>query len=67
MTVGLAWIVGLVALVWIMWSTIGYSRMSEPGKQTARVIVGIVAAILLIVLLFGLSGHPLFNQPLFRG
>ena len=52
-------IVGLI--FWLIWWFLGYVGLPEPFNKVARVVVGLVAVIILINLLMGLTGTPLFK------
>lgn len=48
---------------WLIWWFIGYVALPEPFNKVARVIIGLVALIFLLNLLFGMGGHPIFRYP----
>lgn len=49
-------VVGLVC--YLLWWFIGFIGLPEPFDKVARVVVGLIAVVFLINLLFGLMGHP---------
>ena len=52
-------VVGLI--FWVIWWFLGYVGVPEPFNKVARVILGLVALIIVINLLLGLVGSPLFR------
>ncbi len=52
-------IVGLI--FWCIWWFIGYVGIPEPFGKVVRVVVGLVALVLVINLLLGLAGSPMFR------
>lgn len=52
-------VVGLIC--WLLWWLIGYVNLPEPFNKVARVIVAVVAVVVLINFLLGLTGTPLFK------
>jgi len=52
-------VIGLV--LWLVWWFIGYAGIPEPFNKVARVLVGLVAVLVLISLLLGFIGHPIFT------
>ena len=52
-------IAGLI--FWLIWWFIGFVGIPEPFNKVLRVIVGAVAMLLLINLLLGVAGHPVFR------
>jgi len=52
-------IIGLV--LWLVWWLIGFAGIPEPFNKVARVVVGLVAVLILISILLGFIGHPIFT------
>ena len=52
-------VVGLI--FWVIWWFLGYVGVPEPFNKVIRVILGLVALIIVINLLLGLIGSPLFR------
>jgi len=52
-------VLGLIA--WLCWWFIGYVGLPEPFNKIARVLVGLVFFLILLSLLLGMLGHPVFN------
>ena len=52
-------IVGLI--FWCVWWFIGYVGIPEPFNKVIRVILGLLALILVVNLLLGLVGSPIFS------
>lgn len=52
-------VVGLI--FWCVWWFLGYVGVPEPFNKVIRVIVGLVALIVVINLLLGLVGTPMFR------
>lgn len=52
-------IVGLI--FWCIWWFLGYVGVPEPFNKVIRVVLGLVALIIVINLLLGLVGSPLFS------
>jgi hypothetical protein len=52
-------VVGLI--FWVIWWFLGYVGVPEPFNKVIRVILGLVALIIVINLLLGLIGNPLFT------
>lgn len=45
----------------ILWWLIDYCALPEPFSKVARVILAVAAAIILINILLGIAGHPIFR------
>ena len=52
-------VVGLI--FWCVWWFLGYVGVPEPFNKVIRVIIGLVALIIVINLLLGLVGTPIFR------
>lgn len=52
-------VIGLV--LWLLFWFIGYAGIPEPFNKVARVLIGLVAVLILISLLLGFIGHPIFT------
>ncbi len=52
-------IVGLI--FWCIWWFIGYVGIPEPFNKVVRVVMGLVALLIVINLLLGLVGSPMFT------
>jgi len=52
-------IIGVVfwAILWF----VGYVGVPEPFNKVIKVVVGLVALIIVVNLLLGLAGHPIFR------
>lgn len=48
-------IIGLI--FWLIWWFVGYVGIPEPFNKVIRVIIGLVALLILISFLLGLTGH----------
>lgn len=53
---GLIWLVVVGLIVWLLWWFISYVGLPEPFAKVARVIIALVAVIILINFLLGLTG-----------
>lgn len=47
-------VIGLVC--WLLWWLIGYVGLPEPFNKIARILIAVVAVIILIKILLGLTG-----------
>lgn len=52
-------VVGLI--FFCVWWFLGYAGIPEPFNRIARVIIGLIALIIVVNLLLGLVGSPMFN------
>jgi len=52
-------IVGLI--FWCIWWFIGYVGVPEPFNKVIRVVLGLIALVIVVNLLLGLAGSPLFT------
>lgn len=52
-------IVGLI--FWCIWWFLGYVGVPEPFNKVIRVVLGLVALIIVVNLLLGLVGSPMFS------
>ncbi len=52
-------IVGLI--FWCIWWFVGYVGVPEPFNKVIRVVMGLIALIIVINLLLGMAGSPLFQ------
>jgi len=52
-------VVGLI--FWCIWWFVGYVGVPEPFNKVIRVIMGLVALIIVINLLLGMVGTPMFS------
>lgn len=52
-------IVGLI--FWVIWWFLGYVGVPEPFNKVIRVILGLFALIIVVNLLLGLVGSPIFT------
>ncbi len=52
-------VVGLI--FWVIWWFLGYVGVPEPFNKVIRVILGLIALVIVINLLLGLVGSPLFT------
>ena len=52
-------VVGLI--FWCIWWFLGYVGVPEPFNKVIRVILGLIALIIVVNLLLGLVGNPLFR------
>ena len=52
-------IIGLI--FWCIWWFLGYVGVPEPFNKVIRVILGLIALVLIINLLLGLAGTPIFT------
>jgi len=52
-------IIGLI--FFCIWWFLGYVGVPEPFNRVIRVIIGLVALIIVVNLLLGLTGHPFFR------
>lgn len=52
-------VVGLI--FWVIWWFVGYVGVPEPFNKVIRVILGLAALIIVVNLLLGLIGAPLFR------
>jgi len=53
-------IVGLI--FWCIWWFLGYVGIPEPFNKVIRVILGLVALVIVINLLLGMVGSPMFTM-----
>lgn len=52
-------IIGLV--FYCVWWFLGYAGIPEPFNKVIRVVIGLVALVIVVNLLLGLTGTPLFR------
>ena len=52
-------VVGLI--FWCIWWFLGYVGVLEPFNKVLRVILGLIALLIVVNLLLGLVGSPMFN------
>ena len=52
-------VVGLI--FWCVWWFLGYVGVPEPFNKVLRVILGLIALIIVVNLLLGMVGSPLFS------
>lgn len=51
----------VIALVfWVIWWFLGYVGVPEPFNKVIRVVIGLVALLIIVNILLGLIGSPLF-------
>ena len=55
------WIIVIGAIFGLLWWLVGFAGIPEPFNKFARVAIAVVAVLLLINLLLGLVGQPLFT------
>jgi hypothetical protein len=55
------WIVVMGVIFGLLWWFIGYAAIPAPFDKVARVLVALVALLLVINVLLGIAGTPLFN------
>lgn len=53
---GVIWLVVIGLICWLLWWLISYIGLPEPFAKVARVIVALIAVIILINFLLGLTG-----------
>lgn len=52
----------IVALIfWCIWWFIGYVGIPEPFNKVIRVVLGLVALIIVVNILLGMIGQPIFR------
>lgn len=54
---GLVWLVVVGLICYLLWWLIGYMGLPAPFDKVARCVLALVAVVLLINWLLGLSGH----------
>lgn len=52
-------VIGLI--FWVIWWFLGYVGVPEPFNKVIRVILALVALIIVVNILLGFAGHPLFR------
>ena len=57
----LIWLVIMGLVFWVCWWALNTINPPEPFKKVGTVLLVLIAALLIINLLLGLVGHPLFN------
>jgi hypothetical protein len=57
----LVYIVCIGLIFWLLWWLIQYVALPEPFSKVARVILAVAAVVILINILLGLAGHPIFR------
>lgn len=55
------WLVIVGLIFWCIWWFVGYVGVPEPFNKVIRVIMGLVALIIVVNLLLGLVGSPMFT------
>lgn len=55
----LIWLIVIGLIIGLLWWLIGYIGLPAPFDKAARVVVAIVAVLLIINVLLGLTGEPL--------
>ncbi len=56
----LMFLIVIGVIFWLLWWLISYVALPEPFAKVARIIMAVAAVIVLINILLGLVGHPLF-------
>jgi hypothetical protein len=52
----------IIALIfWCIWWFLGYVGVPEPFNKVLRVVIGLVALLVVINILLGMTGTPLFT------
>ena len=57
----LIWIIVIGCIFGLLWWLIGYVGLPEPFNKVARVVLAVLAVLLLINVLLGVAGTPLFK------
>jgi hypothetical protein len=56
------YIVILGLIFWILWWALAYFAIPEPFNKIVRVVVGLICLVVVINLLLGLIGSPMFTM-----
>ena len=57
----LVWIIVIGCIFGLLWWLIGYVGLPEPFNKVARVVLAVIAVLILINVLLGLVGTPMFR------
>lgn len=55
------WVIVAGLIFWLLTWLVAYVGIPEPFNKVARVIIAVVAVLILINAILGLTGHPLIN------
>lgn len=55
------YLVVVAVIFWVIWWFIAYVGVPEPFNKVLRVVVALAAVIIVINVLLGLVGHPIFR------
>ncbi len=57
----LIWLICIGIVFWLLHWLIGYVGLPQPFDKVARVVLAVAAVIVLISIVMGLAGHPLWR------
>ena len=58
---GLIYLIVIGVVFGLLWWLVGYCALPEPFNKVARVVQAIAAVIVLISILMGFAGHPIWR------
>ena len=58
---GLIYLIVIGVVFGLLWWLVGYCALPEPFNKVARVVLAIAAVIVLISILMGFAGHPIWR------
>jgi hypothetical protein len=56
----LVYLICIGVVFWLLWWLLDYCKVPEPFNKVGRIILAVAAVLVLINILLGLAGRPLF-------
>ena len=57
----LVYLICIGVVFWLLWWLLDYCKVPEPFNKVGRIILAVAAVLILINILLGLAGRPLFR------
>lgn len=57
----LIYIIVIGVIFYLLWWLLAYVALPDPFNKVARVILAVAAVVILINILLGIAGHPIFR------
>jgi len=57
----LIYLIVIGVVFWLLWWLLAYIALPEPFAKVGRVILAVAAVVVLINILLGIAGHPIFR------